>query len=118
MSVTAPSSSANVIPLRSFVVASKDWLKRTQTHPLLTDGPKRFSTALYLNFTYKHYRQTGELLAWPSWDKIEREYGLGKTTIHESIDRLEHSNYSTLSADTTAPPRSESETSIGQDFRR
>jgi hypothetical protein len=90
MSLTTPSSAAAVLPLRTFVMVGKTWLKRTQTHPLLTDGPKRVSTALYLNFNYKHYQKTGELLAWPSWDTLTAEYGLGRTTIDDSIKALEH----------------------------
>jgi len=78
-----------VIPRPTFTVAAKTWLKVTQAHPLLTGGSKVFCTALYLHFNCKHYKTTGELLAWPSWDKLSAEYGLSRTTIHDSINEVE-----------------------------
>src|SRR5262245_59435193 len=77
-----PSSSAE-----SFAAASK--LKTTQTHPLPTDANKTFCTALYLNFNFKHYDKTGELIAWPGWSRLTAEFGLSKETISESIGQVE-----------------------------
>lgn len=73
----------------AFVVASKAWLKTTLAHPLLTDANKTFGTALYLYFNAKHYGKTGELKAWPSWDTLNTEFGLSRTIINESAERLE-----------------------------
>jgi len=73
----------------TFAAASKAWLKTTLTHPLLTDANKTFCTALFLNFNYKHYNDTGELIAWPSWNKLTTEFGLSRETISESIGQVE-----------------------------
>src|SRR5262249_34016215 len=94
-SLTAPSS-AEIAPfptadIPTFAVASKTWMNTTQTHPLLTDANKTFCTALYFYFNCNHYRKTGELIAWPGWDTLITEFGLSKTTISESIERLERS---------------------------
>jgi hypothetical protein len=92
-STTAPSS-AEIVPFPTadkptFAVASKAWLKTTQTHPLLTDANKTFCTALYFYFNVKHYQRTGELIAWPGWDTLITEFGLSKETINESIGQVE-----------------------------
>jgi hypothetical protein len=95
MSATiASSASANVIQFPaadrpSFSAATKAWLKRTHTHPFLTDANKTFATALYFYFNYKIYNSTGELRAWPTWDRLMGEFGLSKSTIQESTERLE-----------------------------
>jgi hypothetical protein len=81
--LTRPSSA------ETFAAASKAWLKTTQTHPLLTDANKTFCTALYLNFNFKHYGETGELIAWPGWNRLIAEFGLSKETISESIRQVE-----------------------------
>ena len=73
----------------TYAVDSKAWLKRTLAHPLLTNADKVFCAALYFYFNCKHYRQTGELIAWPSWGTLIAEFGLSKTTISESIEQLE-----------------------------
>ena len=73
----------------TFAAASKAWLKTTQTHLLLTDANKTFCTALYLNFNFKHYDETGELIAWPGWNRLTAEFGLSKETISESIGQVE-----------------------------
>jgi hypothetical protein len=92
--MTPITASSSVIPFPStdkptFAVASKAWLKTTQTHPLLTDANKTFCTALFLNFNYKHYNDTGELIAWPSWNTLITGFGLSKETISESIGQVE-----------------------------
>jgi hypothetical protein len=93
MTTTLPSS--NVVPFPAaadrptFVVASKSWLKTTHAHPLLTDANKTFCTALYFYFNVKHYKKTGELIAWPAWDTVGAQFGLSKSTIYESIEQLE-----------------------------
>jgi len=91
--LTAPSS-AEIVPFPAadrptFAVASKAWLKTTQTHPLLTDANKTFCTALYFYFNVKHYQKTGELIAWPAWDTLMTEFRLSKETINESIGQVE-----------------------------
>src|SRR5262245_45585461 len=72
-----------------FAAASREWLKRTHTHPFLTDGTKTLCTALYLYFNVKHYQKTGELIAYPTWGRLMREFGLSQTTIYESLAQLE-----------------------------
>src|SRR5262245_45680428 len=95
MSPTTPSSSATVVQFPaatdkpSFALASKAWLKATQTHPLLTDANKTFAAALYLYFNFQHYKATGELRAYPTWDRLIAEFGLSRSTISESTERLE-----------------------------
>ena len=73
----------------TFIVMGKAWLKTVIAHPLLTDANKTFGTALYLKFNSKHFAKTGELKAWPGWDTLTAESGLSKTTINESVGRLE-----------------------------
>src|SRR5262245_10928438 len=94
MDVTLPSTAAIVAqtaPDRpTFTAASKEWLKRTHIHPFLTDANKTFCAALYLYFNVKHYKQTGELIAYPTWGRVMREFGLSKDSLNESIGRLEH----------------------------
>ena len=74
----------------TFAAATKTWLKVTQAHPLLTEGCKRLCVGLYCNFNYKHYEATGELLAWPSWNRLIAEFGLCKATINDGLCQLEH----------------------------
>jgi len=73
----------------SFAAVSKAWLKTTLAHPFLTDANKTFATALYLYFNVKHFGQTGELKAWPSWDTLSADFNLSRTTINGSAEQLE-----------------------------
>ena len=83
------SSAAEVFPLRTFAATSKSWLKAALAHPLLTPADKTFGATLYVYFNVKHYKQTGELLAWPSWDTLTTRSGLSRATIAEATYRFE-----------------------------
>jgi hypothetical protein len=91
MSLTENSSNVIKFPRPTFSVASKEWLKRTHTHPLLTDANKTVAAGLFLYFNYRHYAKTGELIAYPTWDRLSAEFGISKQTINESIELLERS---------------------------
>jgi Replication protein C N-terminal domain len=90
MSLTIPSSSAEVIRLRPFAVARDSWLKTALAHPILTPANKTVCAALYFYFNCKHYRQTGELVAWPSQDTLMAATDLSKSTVADSVDQIEH----------------------------
>jgi len=91
--VIAPSG-AEVIQFpasgKSFTADAKRWWKMAMGHPNLGLADRIFCSAIYDGFNTGIYKQTGgQLVAWPSWDKISAEFGLGKTAIFESQKRVE-----------------------------
>src|SRR5262249_52457989 len=91
------SSSAEILTFPttkpSFAVASKAWLSAPLADPSLTFASKTFCTAVYLHFNVKIYQETGQLVAWPSWDTLSTKFGLSRETINESIKQVERAGY-------------------------
>ena len=93
-----PSSSANVIAFPAsgkrtgFAKASKDWLIRA-----LAEAPshatRTFCTAIYLHFNSKIYQETGQLVAWPSWETLIANFGLSERSIRDAITWAEQGGF-------------------------
>lgn len=65
------------------------WLRAVLADSRLTAATKIVATALFLYFNQKHWGETGELLAWPSWETLIEETATSKRSIAYAIADLE-----------------------------
>jgi hypothetical protein len=64
------------------------WLRAVLASSL-TPAAKIVATALFLHFNEKHWRTTGEMIAWPSWETLIEETATSKRSIAYAIADLE-----------------------------
>jgi len=89
MSSITSSSSAEVIPFApSFTQASQNWFRQWRRNDQFNHSDRTFIAELFDHFNFEIYRDTGELIAWPSWLTIA-EAGLSKRSIARSAKKVE-----------------------------
>jgi hypothetical protein len=92
MSVTL-SSSGTVVPLmprsQGFAAASKAWLSPLLADRRLTHGEKTLASRLFLYIDKNHFETTGQLLAYPGWERLGEETTLSKSSIDRSLKKFE-----------------------------
>jgi hypothetical protein len=88
-------STDNVIPFNrpdpeptGFAQVSKAWLWRWTTDRRLTDGEERICVCIYLHFNSDHFKETGDLLAWPSWQSLMDATGLSRRSVSRCLQNL------------------------------
>lgn len=92
------SSTDNVVPFNwrpepepepvGFAQVSKAWLSRWSTDRRLTSGEQKICVRIYLHFNSDHFKETGDLLAWPSWQSLMDATGLSRPSVHRTLRGL------------------------------
>lgn len=89
-------SSSNVVPLRpdpdpeGFAQTRERWLSRWFGDPRLKHSHRALLTQIFLHFNTDHFKETGHLLAWPSWQKLMAATGgLSETSVFRGLGVLE-----------------------------
>jgi hypothetical protein len=92
------SSTDNVVPFNwrpepepepvGFAQVSKAWLSRWSTDRRLTSGEQKICVRIYLHFNSDHFKETGDLLAWPSWQFLMDATGLSRPSVHRTLRGL------------------------------
>jgi hypothetical protein len=92
------SSTDNVVPFNwrpepepepvGFAQVSKAWLSRWSTDRRLTSGEQKICVCIYLHFNSDHFKETGDLLAWPSWQFLMDATGLSRPSVHRTLRGL------------------------------
>jgi hypothetical protein len=99
MSLTTHNSSADVIPFQPvnrpehksrFAQAREAWLRQWQADDRLTHADRALVTQIFAHFNQRHFQETGELLAWPSWETITTQARLSEPSIRRGLKKLEH----------------------------
>jgi hypothetical protein len=70
----------------TFAQASKAWLDEWSAERRLNS---RLCVQIYLHFSREHFERTGELLAWPKWNRLVARTGLSRRTIAEGLRKFE-----------------------------
>jgi hypothetical protein len=90
-----PSSTAIVIPFEAtppsqpkmgFAQATKTWLDEWNAERGLNT---KLCVQIFLHFNEKHFEETGELLAWPGWDRLAAKTGLSRRSVAAGLQKFE-----------------------------
>jgi hypothetical protein len=88
-------STDNVVPFNrpepepvGFAQASKAWLWPWFTDRRLTSGETKICQCIFLHFNSDHFKETGDLLAWPEWETIMNDANLKRSCVHKGLRRL------------------------------
>jgi len=73
----------------SFAQAREAWLQRWQEHDQLSHADRVLVTQIFRHFNQRHYQETTELLAWPSWETIAARARLSRSSIFRGLQKLE-----------------------------
>jgi hypothetical protein len=72
-----------------FAQAREAWLQRWQEHDQLRHADRALVTQIFRHFNQRHYQETTELLAWPSWETIAARARLSRSSIFRGLQKLE-----------------------------
>jgi hypothetical protein len=73
----------------TFVQAAQAWLRLVIGHSEVTNGEARVGAVIFDHFNVGHYKQVGELVAWPKQETLIAESTLCRRAVQNAIEKFE-----------------------------
>ena len=90
--MTPPGTVVTLMPVsQGFAAASGTWLSLLLADRRLTHAEKTLASRLFLYVERKHFEATGQLLAYPGWERLQEETTLTERSIARGVAKLESS---------------------------